>query len=150
MGIFGDIMHKLGFGKDKVEEHEASVSAGDFGAAAAAAAENVKEVVSDAVADVKNLASTEESAVEVIVVDVKAKLDELQAKSSEDMDWKHSIVDLMKLLGLDSSYAHRKELAAEVGIEGYHGTEDQNIELHKVVLTKLAANGGNVPAELLA
>jgi hypothetical protein len=147
MGIFGSIMHKLGFGDDKVEEQEASISAGDFGAAAAAAAANVKEVVSDTIASVQNLASTEESAVEV--VDVAGKLDDLAANNSEDLDWKNSIVDLMKLLGLDSSYGHRKELAAEVGIEGYHGSEEQNIELHKVVLAKLAASGGNVPADLL-
>jgi hypothetical protein len=55
----------------------------------------------------------------------------------------------MKLLDIDSSYAHRKELAAEVGIDGYKGTEDQNIALHKAVLSKLAENGGNVPADLI-
>jgi hypothetical protein len=55
----------------------------------------------------------------------------------------------MKLVGLDSSYANRKELAQELGIENYHGTEEQNIELHKTVLAKLAENGGNIPQELL-
>ncbi len=145
MGIFDKIKHALGFGND--EDKGADESSSAFGDAAAAAAENVVEAVSDTVS---NLADSSDPAVEVTTVDIVAVLDGKAAENPEDLDWRRSIVDLMKLLDLDSSYAHRKELAAEMGIEGYHGSEEQNIELHKIVLAKLAANGGNVPAELLA
>jgi len=132
MGIFSSIMEKLGFGDDKKEEKKAE---------AVAEVEAAPEVV-------ENLA--EASTPTVVVVDVVAKLNGLAADNPEDLDWKASIVDLMKLLGLDSSYAHRKELAAEMGIEGYHGSAEQNIQLHKIVLKKLADNGGNIPADLLS
>ena len=130
MGIFSSIMNKLGFGDDEKQEEQAAA-----------------EEVSAAPEASENLAETSEP--EVVVVDVTAKLDDLAANNPEDLDWKVSIVDLMKLLGLDSSYGHRKELAAEMGIEGYEGTAEQNIALHKAVLVKLADNGGNIPADLL-
>ena len=64
-------------------------------------------------------------------------------------DWRNSIVDLLKLLDLDSSLTARKELAAELGVNaGAHGTAEQNIALHKAVMRKLEENGGKVPAEL--
>ena len=132
MGIFGSIMKKLGFGDDKKQEEKA---------------EETVEIEASPEA-VENLAET--STPVVVVVDVVAKLNDLSANNPEDLDWKKSIVDLMKLLGLDSSYGHRKELAAEMGIEGYHGSEEQNIELHKIVLKKLSDNGGNIPADLLS
>ena len=84
------------------------------------------------------------------VVDVAAILDGLAAKNSEKLDWKRSIVDLMKLVGMDSSLTSRKELATDL-----HYTGDQsdsavmNIWLHKEVLKKLSENGGKVPSELL-
>jgi len=131
MGIFGSIMDKLGFG-DHDEKKEVAA---------------VEETVAVAPEASDNLAET--SAATPIVVDVTAKLEALATSNPEDLDWKTSIVDLMKLLGLDSSYGHRKELASEMGIEGYKGSEEQNIALHKVVLKKLAENGGNIPADLL-
>lgn len=67
---------------------------------------------------------------------------------ADKLNWRTSIVDLMKLLGLDSSYANRKELAGEVGIEGYEGSAEDNIRLHKAVMSKLAAAGGKVPSDL--
>jgi hypothetical protein len=83
-------------------------------------------------------------------VDVTAILDGLAAKSSEDLDWKKSIVDLLKLLDIDSSFAHRKALAHELGFTGdTSDSASMNIWLHKEVLKKIAANGGNVPANLL-
>ncbi len=78
------------------------------------------------------------------VIDVVSKLEEL-SQEKPNLDWKVSIVDLLELLGIDSSYSHRKELAQELGIDDYHGTEEQNITLHKTVLQKIAQNGGNVP-----
>jgi hypothetical protein len=83
-------------------------------------------------------------------VDVNAVLNEMAAKNSEKLDWKKSIVDLMKLVGMDSSLSARKELATELG---YTGNKDDsaamNIWLHKQVLRKLAENGGKVPQDLL-
>ncbi|WPB58795.1 DUF3597 domain-containing protein [Xylophilus sp. GOD-11R] len=82
-------------------------------------------------------------------VDVQQVLDGMAAKAGEKLNWKTSIVDLMKLLGLDSSLAARKELAKELGYGG--DTADSaamNVWLHRQVMNKLAANGGKVPADL--
>jgi hypothetical protein len=82
-------------------------------------------------------------------VDVEAVLTRLNAQKKQKLDWRHSIVDLMKLLDLDSSLAARKELAKELHYTG--DTKDSakmNIWLHRQVMIKLAENGGNVPAEL--
>jgi len=83
-------------------------------------------------------------------VDVDAVLSGLAAKHSENLDWKKSITDLLKLVGMDSSLTARKELATELGYSGDQGdSATMNVWLHKEVLKKLAANGGKVPAELL-
>ncbi|UXN74001.1 DUF3597 domain-containing protein [Devosia sp. A8/3-2] len=83
-------------------------------------------------------------------VDVAAILDAAVAKSGQKLDWRKSIVDLMKALGLDSSLSACKELAAELAYTGDTGdSAKMNIWLHKQVLQKLAANGGTVPADLL-
>jgi len=82
-------------------------------------------------------------------VDVEAVLTKLASQNKEKLDWRKSIVDLMKLLGLDSSLSARKELAKELGYTGdTNDSASMNIWLHKQVMTKLAANGGKVPAEL--
>jgi hypothetical protein len=82
-------------------------------------------------------------------VDVTAIMDGLAAKSSEKLDWRRSIVDLMKLINLDSSLAARKELAQELNYTGdTNDSASMNIWLHKQVMTKLAENGGKVPDEL--
>lgn len=83
-------------------------------------------------------------------VDVAAVLDAAVAKSGQKLNWKTSIVDLMKALGLDSSLEHRKELAHELGYSGDSSdSAKMNIWLHKKVLAELQANGGKVPADLL-
>ena len=82
-------------------------------------------------------------------VDVEAVLTELAAQKKQKLDWRKSIVDLMKLLDLDSSLAARKELAKELNYTG--DTDDSasmNIWLHKQVMAKLAASGGKVPDDL--
>jgi len=85
----------------------------------------------------------------VSVVDVAANLDALAKASKEKFDWRKSIVDLMKLLKLDSSLTARKELAKELGYTGNaNDSAAMNVWLHKQVMTKLAANGGKVPDEL--
>jgi hypothetical protein len=83
-------------------------------------------------------------------VDVASVLDGLAKQNPEKLDWRRSIVDLMKLVGIDSSLSARKELARELNYQG--DTSDSakmNIWLHKEVIKKLAANGGKVPAALL-
>ena len=83
-------------------------------------------------------------------VDVEAVLSGLAAQSSQKLNWRTSIVDLMKLLGMESSLAERKELAQELGYTGSTSdTATMNIWLHKQVMKKLAENGGKVPADLL-
>jgi len=85
------------------------------------------------------------------VVDVVAKLEKLAASNAQKLNWKVSIVDLLKLLGLESSFAARKELAVELGCpsEKMGDSAQMNMWLHKTVLQKLADNGGNIPKELL-
>ena len=82
-------------------------------------------------------------------VDVAAILSKLAASNKERLDWQKSIVDLMKLLNLDSSLNARKELADELHYNGDKAdTASMNIWLHKQVMVKLAENGGKVPDEL--
>ena len=126
MGIFSSILAKLGFGDDKKEEVAAATPAAVETAAAPAP-------------------------VAISAVDVVAKMEALASAHAEKLNWKTSIVDLLKLLGLDSSLAVRKELAAELGCpaEKMGDSAQMNMWLHKTVLQKLAANGGNIPADLL-
>jgi 3-oxoacyl-ACP reductase-like protein len=84
-------------------------------------------------------------------VDVEAVLEALAAKNPQKLNWRTSIVDLMKLVGMDSTLTERKELADELGFTGdMHDSAAMNIWLHKEVLKQLAANGGKVPAALLS
>ncbi len=83
------------------------------------------------------------------VVDVEVVLVDLANKSAEKLNWRTSIVDLMKLLQLDSSLAARKELAQELHFTGdTNDSASMNIWLHRQVMIKLAENGGKVPEEL--
>ena len=82
-------------------------------------------------------------------VDVGAVLDNLAQAKGGGGNYKTSIVDLLKLLDLDSSLEERKELAAELNVHaGEHGSAEQNIALHRAVMQKLAENGGIVPASM--
>ena len=82
-------------------------------------------------------------------VDVEQILNDMQKSSGQQLNWRTSIVDLLKLLGLDSSLASRKELAAELHYTGdTNDSATMNIWLHRQVMNKLAANGGKVPADL--
>ena len=83
-------------------------------------------------------------------VDIAAILNGMAAKNPEKLDWKRSIVDLMKLVGMDSSFGARKQLATELKYTGDpNDSALMNIWLHKEVLRKLAENGGKVPEDLL-
>ena len=130
MSIFGTIMSKLGFGKKEEAPAVQEVAAAEVAAPVVDAAP-----VSVAISE----------------VDVVGKLNALAANNSEKLNWQTSIVDLMKLLGMDSSLAHRKELATELGCPAnlMDDSASMNMWFHKTVLQQLAANGGNIPASLL-
>jgi len=87
----------------------------------------------------------------IAVVDVVAQLEGWAAATPQKLNWKTSIVDLLKLLELDSSFAARKELATELGCPDdlMGDSAKMNVWLHKTVLQKIADNGGNIPSELL-
>lgn len=83
-------------------------------------------------------------------VDVEATLDALAKKNPEHLDWKRSIVDLMKLVGMDSSFSARKELAKDLHYTGdTNDSATMNMWLHKEVMKKLAENGAKIPNDLL-
>ena len=84
------------------------------------------------------------------MVDVMTRLENM-AKSKPGLDWRVSIVDLLKLLGIDSSYDARKQLATELGCPAnlMNDSASMNTWLHKTVLQKIAENGGNIPQSLL-
>lgn len=79
-------------------------------------------------------------------VDVASRLDSVPG--ADKLNWRTSIVDLMKLVQIDPSYGNRKELAQELGNTDYSGSAEDNIWLHKKVMSEIAANGGIVPADL--
>jgi hypothetical protein len=89
------------------------------------------------------------AAAPMATVDVAAIVDKLVAAQKEKLDWRTSIVDLMKALDIDSSLAARKDLAKELGYSGdMNDSASMNVWLHKQVMSKLAANGGKLPPEI--
>ena len=132
MSFFGKILEKLGLGHSTAQAAPPPPAAAPAAPSAAAP-------------------SPAPAPTPIAVVDVVARLEDLAAKSGEKLNWKVSIVDLLKLLGLDSSFAARKELATELGCpaDKMGDSAQMNMWLHKTVLQKIAANGGNIPKELL-
>jgi hypothetical protein len=129
MNILGSIMAKI-------LGHSARESEAQVNAAAAAAPARP--------------AATASAAAAPPVVDVEVVMETMAAGTSQKLDWRHSIVDLMKLVGIDSSLANRKALAQELGYTGdMSDSATMNVWLHKEVLRQLSANGGHVPANLL-
>ena len=134
MGFFGKILEKLGIGSASAATPSAApaapapVSPSPGTAAAAAAAPNP-----------------------IAMVDVVAQMEQRAATSPQKLNWRSSIVDLLKLLDLDSSLAARKELATELGCPAdlMGDSAQMNIWLHKNVLAHIAANGGNIPQAML-
>jgi hypothetical protein len=96
-------------------------------------------------------ASAPASPAKTSVVDVVSKLEAMAAANPQKLNWKVSIVDLLKLLGIDSGFESRKELAVELGCpaDKMGDSAQMNTWLHKTVLQKIADNGGNIPKELL-
>jgi hypothetical protein len=122
MGFFSTILNKLGIG----------------GATATTAPAPASPTVAPAPAPIP-------------MVDVVAQLEKRAAANPQKLNWRTSIVDLLKLLDIDSSFAARKELATELACppELMSDSAKMNTWLHKSVLARIAANGGNVPRELL-
>ena len=136
MGLFNNLMSKI-FG------HASSAPAAAPGTQTQSAAAPEQQAQAPA--------APATAAAPPAVVDVTAILNDLAKKNPERLDWKRSIVDLMKLVGMDSSFAARKQLAAELHYTGDpNDSASMNIWLHKEVLRKLAENGGKVPQELLS
>lgn len=140
MGFFSSILEKLGM------KQAAAAPLIIVPPSTAATPEPTPAVASEAAA-----APTTPAVNPIAMVDVMSLLTEKAAKHPEKLNWKTSIVDLLKLLGLDSSLAARKELAKELYCpdELMGDSAKMNMWLHKQVLGHIAANGGNVPAELL-
>jgi Domain of unknown function (DUF3597) len=136
MSLFSRVLEKLGFKNV---------------AATPAAASQVPNTPSSASAPAQARAAPPPPT-PIAVIDVVAQLDKLAAANSQKLNWKSSIVDLLKLLDIDSSFAARKEMAAELSCPAnlMADSAQMNMWLHKTVLRKIADNGGNVPRELLA
>jgi hypothetical protein len=128
MGLFSKILSKLGIGSES----------------AAAAPTPTAAIVGTA-----PVAPPSPKA--VALVDVVAQLEQRAAANPQKLNWRTSIVDLLKLLDIDSSFAARKELATELGCPAdlMGDSAKMNMWLHKTVLARIAANGGNVPQDLL-
>ncbi len=127
MGFFSNILAKLGIGSDSAASAPAPTSAPASTAPVAPPPQSVT------------------------LVDVVAQLEKRAAANPQKLNWRTSIVDLLKLLDIDSSLAARKELAIELGCPAdlMGDSAKMNIWLHKTVLARIAANGGNVPHDLL-
>lgn len=127
MGLFSNILSKLGIGNAKAEANPAPAAPAGK---APLAPPPPKPIAS---------------------VDVVALLEQRAAADTQKSNWRTSIVDLLKLLDIDSSLAARKELATELGCPAdlMGDSAKMNMWLHKTVLAKIAANGGNIPKELL-
>jgi hypothetical protein len=139
MSMFGKILSSLGLGKKEEEAKEAPKPAAGKDSAMA-----------DRIAKLR-ASRMEKQLTEVTVVDVMGKLEKMAEENPAELNWKTSIVDLLKLLGIDSSYEARVELAKELGCpeDKMGDSAEMNTWLHKAVLVEIAENGGNVPDELL-
>lgn len=137
MSLFGKILNALGMKKDETKPAAPAPKPSGSGTAYAAARDKIDMPPASAA---------------IPVVDVVARLEALAKKNPQKLDWKVSIVDLLKLLDIDSSLQARKDLAKELGcppdLMGGDSAK-MNVWLHKTVLKKIADNGGNIPKQLL-
>ena len=141
VGILSNIFHKIFPGKKDAAPAATT--------AAAPAAPTAAPAQPQAAPAPSAPAAAPAAAAPMQQVDVEQVLNDMQKSSGQQLNWRTSIVDLLKLLGLDSSLQSRKELAAELNYTGDTGdSAKMNIWLHRQVMNKLAANGGKVPADL--
>ncbi|ARO30017.1 hypothetical protein NXC14_CH02077 [Rhizobium sp. NXC14] len=145
MGIFDKIKHAI-FGEAKAAEPVASGAAKTVPAQAP-----VSPPSAPSPTPASSPAQTKPaSAPATATVDIVPILDAAVKKSGQKLDWRHSIVDLMKAVGMDASLTERKELAAELGYTGdTNDSAKMNMWLHKALMKRLSENGGKVPADLL-
>ena len=139
MGLFSNILEKLGMGSPKVVPQPPVAAPAPTASAAPAPAP--APAAAPAPAPVAS----------ITMVDVVALMEQKAAANPQKLNWKTSIVDLLKLLDLDSSLAARKELAKELYCpdELMEDSAKMNMWLHKNVLAHIAANGGNIPKDML-
>ncbi|WP_437269769.1 DUF3597 domain-containing protein [Stutzerimonas balearica] len=153
MGLFDRIKEKLGLGGVSNEAHKptstAPTSASTSNEQGATLTSNRPSATDNAtLAPGQDLNA---APAHLSQVDVAAKLDSMAASHPEKLNWRTSIVDLLKLLGLDSSLESRRELAVELGCpaEKMSDSAQMNMWLHREVLKRVADHGGSVPPELL-
>ncbi|NYT86171.1 DUF3597 domain-containing protein [Pollutimonas harenae] len=132
MGFFNKILEKLGIGSAEAAEAPEATAPAQADAAGTAAAPTAAPA-------------------SIAVTDVVAQLEQKAASNPQKLNWRTSIVDLLKLLDLDSSLTARKELATELGCPAdlMGDSAQMNMWLHKAVLARIAQNGGNIPQDLL-
>jgi len=146
MSVFGSIVSAI-FGS----KHAAGVTAAGGSSSPAASSRTTSTSAAPAGATAAAAPAGAPVAKPISKSDVEAILAKLAAEQREDLDWKSSIVDLMKLLKLDSGLGARKQLAQELGYTGaLDGSAAMNVWLQKQVMTKLAESGGKVPDSLKA
>src|SRR4051812_22989226 len=140
MSVFGAL-------KDKIFGHHAAATAAPAPTSAPAAAPSASAPAASASS---NVSVSEAATAPVSAVDVEAVLTTMAQDNSQKLDWRHSIVDLLKLTGIDSSMVNRRALATELGYTGdLNDSATMNVWLHKAVMRKLAENGGIVPGDLM-
>ena len=146
MSVFGSIVSAI-FGS----KHAAGVTAAAGSSSPPASSRTTSASAAPAGATAAAAPAGAPAAKPISKADVEAILAKLAAEQREDLDWKSSIVDLMKLLKLDSGLGARKQLAQELGYTGaLDGSAAMNVWLQKQVMTKLAESGGKVPDSLKA
>ncbi len=151
MGMFNDLMQKVFHGSANAGAPPDAAKPGVSPESRVSAAARQGVPVAIAVPNAPNAPGKTSATAVAAPIDIAANLDKLASTNKEKLDWKHSIVDLLKLVGMDSSIPARKALAADLKYTGdVNDSATMNIWLHKEVMKKLAANGGIVPQELLA
>ena len=143
MSFFGRILEKLGMRKPEASSRSSQGTPADRPPSGAPSQQPAPQP--------RAQAPSAASPAPVAMVDVVSQLEKLAAQNPQDLNWKTSIVDLLKLLDIDSSLEARKELAVELGAPAAVMGESakMNMWLHRTVLQQIAENGGNVPKELL-
>ncbi len=158
MGFFSNILEKLGLKKDKPASAEVTASGKPAPSAGIStpkeASSSIDEIAAARIERARSGAAAGAAAAAagpaaISEVDVVSQLEKLSAGS--ELNWKVSIVDLLKVLGIDSSREARNELAKELGCpaELMSDSAKMNVWLHKEVLKQIAKNGGNIPASML-
>jgi hypothetical protein len=156
MGILSNIFHKIfPSSHPAVTQQGAQATAGGAPAASSSGQQNIapppqaQQQQAPQAQTQSTTAATGPAATLASQVDVEEILTNMQKQSGQQLNWRTSIVDLLKLLNLDSSLQARKELAAELHYTGdTNDSATMNVWLHRQVMNKLAANGGKVPADL--